>query len=188
MWPEEAQSRTLSATVIARVLPSAQRDNLSQLPNALAALLHCLGESGPARLKSQARLCSCGCRSASTFLGTMPMAAQLTIPDTEFASVMHHCLGLSQTPLRASDVLCDCAEQPYTCTKCMRMCHNLLSGAHCAGVVNVVEPALERLRASTGSTSLQRCNMVLLLPEAWLSQTRFSGPSCGHQLRPARSP
>jgi hypothetical protein len=64
-------------------------------------------------------------------------------------------------------------------TKGMTMCHDLLLGAwrriaHRAGVATAVEPAMERLRAGTGCTSLERGDMLVVLPDKGLVVTDVS--------------
>jgi hypothetical protein len=59
------------------------------------------------------------------------------------------------------------------------MRHNLLLGAwrriaHRAGVVTTVEPAMERLRAGTGRASLERGDMLVVLPDEGLVVTDVS--------------
>jgi hypothetical protein len=66
-----------------------------------------------------------------------------------------------------------------TRTKGMTVRHNLLLGAwhriaHCAGVVTAVEPAMERLRAGTGCASLERGDMLVVLPDEGLVVTDVS--------------
>jgi hypothetical protein len=79
-------------------------------------------------------------------------------------------------------VACDCAERPtppppadhtMVCnarTKGMTMRHDLLLGAwsriaHRAGAATTVELAMEQLRAGTGRASLERGDMLVVLPD-----------------------
>jgi hypothetical protein len=64
-------------------------------------------------------------------------------------------------------------------TKGMMMRQDLLLEAwhhiaHCAGVATAVEPAMERLRAGTGSASLERGDMLVVLPDEGLAVTDVS--------------
>jgi hypothetical protein len=84
----------------------------------------------------------------------------------------------------------DCLERPTphpadhaivcnTCTKGVMMRHDLLLGAwrrivHPAGVVTAKEPAMEQLWAGTGRASMERGDMLVVLPDEGLVVTDVS--------------
>jgi hypothetical protein len=70
-------------------------------------------------------------------------------------------------------------------TKGMTMRHDLLLGAwrriaHRAGVATAVEPAMERLRAGTGRASLERGDMLVVLPDKLHEGLVVTGVSVVH--------
>jgi hypothetical protein len=65
------------------------------------------------------------------------------------------------------------------CTEGVTMRHDLLLGAwhriaHRAGVATTVEPVMEQLRAGTGRASLERSDMLVVLPDEGLVVTDVS--------------
>jgi hypothetical protein len=108
LWP--GRTRELTSTVVRKVLPLVQHQySHHAAADAFAGLLRRFSKAGAARLKSLALMCSLACCASSIFPHTLPMAVTFTIPDDIFANAMRHCLGLSQMPLGAPVVACDCS-------------------------------------------------------------------------------
>jgi hypothetical protein len=117
----------------------AQEGEEEAAADAHVVLFHRLGKSGPAGLKSQARLRSCARHSAFIFLDTMPIAAHLIISNTAFAGGLHHCRVLSQMT-KDTFVLCDRVEQsappPPDQSSLFPFCQAMLMpSGHIVGVV-----------------------------------------------------
>jgi hypothetical protein len=118
----------------------------------------------------RARLLSCACRPASTWLDTLPLTKSLELESGEVCTGLRRCLGISMLHSNAPAVQCDCGTplRPTDVDHGMRcpslsahttLRPDILKGilgrvVHRAGITSTQEPALSRLPGLAGGAGI----------------------------------
>ena len=168
----DAELRDGSSTVIATVMPQAQRKLTRAQADADAeAMFERLEQraeqpadaaDATSTLQTLARLRSVSCRPASAFLDALPVAPTLRLSDRDFRSALQLRLGLLEVLSAAIGLTCGCkrklcetdAEHALLCkllSGAITLRHDILVGFWCraasrAGIASSKEPVLRQLQ------------------------------------------
>ena len=170
LWPDNVRDAT--DTVVASVLPNAQRDLARhEAELRFQKLLNRPGDQSPEAKHHRARLLSVSCAAASRWLTALPIAPCMRLRKEEVQVSMRLRLGKPLLPANAPDLTCFCKkpilrgdkDHAMACSKCgdrKLMRHNMITDqvrqcAARAGISTALEPTLRGLRGAQTTESSQ---------------------------------